>query len=109
MTGRLSTKRVPDCRKARFGRSNIYIYVGGVLQTPVRRREAGEKGAHAVARLVPGCPICADEGYASEREGVTARGARVNGSQRCDCHNQRYQEDTTARGDCSDQCHASGV
>lgn len=37
---------------------------------------------------------------------VTARGARVNGSRRCDCLDPGYEEDNTAQDDCSDQCHA---
>ena len=40
---------------------------------------------------------------------VTARDARVNGSKRCGCRGQRYEEGYTARDNCSDQCHASGL
>ena len=39
-----------------------------------------EKSVRAIAGLVLGCPLCADNGHASGRGGVTASGARVGGS-----------------------------
>ena len=59
-----------------------------------------------------GLPFCPDRNAARslsiEMVHVTARGARVNGSRRCDCRDQGYKEDNTARNGCSDQSHASG-
>ena len=94
VTGVLKTKSTPDGKKSRPGTS--IMRRGGVLQTPVRRRGTKEEGAHAVAGLVPGCPLCADDGYASSRGGATARVARVNGPKRCECRGQRYGEYNTA-------------
>ena len=68
-----------------------------------------EESAHAVAGLVPACRLCANDGYASGSGGVTASGARVGGSKRCDCRDQRYREDNTVRNNCPDQGHASGL
>ena len=48
--------------------------------TPGRRRGTEEQNAHAVTGLVPGCPLCADDGLASDRGGATASGARVGSS-----------------------------
>lgn len=76
---------------------------------PDRRRGTEDEGAHAVSGLVPGFPPCPNDDYATARGGVTDRGARVNGSKRCDCCNQRYEEDSTAQNNCSDQCYASGL
>ena len=44
-----------------------------MLQTAGRRWVAVEEGAHAVAGLVQGHPLCADDSHASDRGGVTAK------------------------------------
>lgn len=67
-----------------------------VIQTPRRQRGTEEEGTHAVVGLVSGCPICADDVYASGRRGVTSRGARVKDSERCDCRGHHYEEENTA-------------
>ena len=68
-----------------------------------------EESARAVTGRVLGCPLCADDRHASGRGGATASGARVGGSYRCDCRDQRREEDNTARDNCPDRCHASGL
>ena len=76
------------------------LCVGEELQTPGRRRGTEEEGTHAFTGLVPGCPLCADDGYAL---------VRVTGSKRCDCPDQGNEEDNTAEDNRSDQCRTSGL
>lgn len=49
---------------------------------------------HAVHEQYPGCPLCADDNYASGRKG---------------CCRAAGLAAIPARGDCSDQCHADRV
>ena len=62
-------------RKARLGPTLTCAVLWGVMKR--RGAEEERRSAHAVAGLVPGCPLCADDGYASGRRGVTASGARM--------------------------------
>ena len=61
---------------------------GGVATTGT-----GEESAHAVTGLGPGRPLCADDSFASGKEGVAAR---------------RAPRFTEIRDDCPDQYHAEG-
>lgn len=55
---------------------------GGGVQTPWRRQGTKNDGNNAVAGRIPGSPLFANDGCESGRGGSTARGARVNGSER---------------------------
>ena len=106
MTGVPWTKSAPDGWRTRPNPSIMHL--GCVTNAgPTTGNRGGS--AHPVARLAQGCPLCADGGYAAGRGGVTARDARGNGSERRHCRDQRFEEEHTARGNCSDQCHASGL
>ena len=70
---------------------------------------AEEESARAVAGQVLRCPLCANDRHASGRGGVTASGARVGGSYRCDGRDQCCGKNDTVRDNCPDQCHASGL
>ena len=55
---------------ARQGRSHALGW--GVIATT----RAGEESAHAVSGLVPERPLCADDGYVSDRGGLLQRYGR---------------------------------
>ena len=74
----MRTKRAPDGNNARPERRAEHYASGRGLQTPDGWRGTEEEDAHGVAGLAPGCPLCADDDYASDKEDVTATGSRMN-------------------------------
>ena len=70
-------------------------------------REAREKRTHC-RRASAGVPALYRR-WLSVGKGVcvTGSGAGMKGPWRCDCRDQRYEEDNTARDNCSDQYHVS--
>ena len=52
-----------------------------------------EESARAVTELLPGCPLCADDGYASGRGGCySGPDARINTLTRSGCPDQRCED-----------------
>ena len=71
-TGAPRRKRATDGGEARTGSTIAIRRTEGVLQTPADDEGWKEESARAVTGLLPGCPLCAEDGYASGKRGVTA-------------------------------------
>ena len=101
----LRTKIAPDARKARPEPRNMRL--GGITNAGPTTGDGGRRPTRC-RRACPGVPVLCRR-WLCVGQDVTARGARFNGSKRCDCRDQRYDEDTTALDNCYDERHASGL
>ena len=76
----------------------------------IRRRAKEERrSAQAVAGLVPGFPLCVNDGFASGREGVVATAAGVRGSKSAATVVTSFMRRIIWRETTADQCRVMSI